>query len=382
MKLSAKLRTNPALALCLLPALLVAGCANPGPPRPPSLHLPATVSDLAAQRVGDQIRLHWTTPDKTTDGSKIKGVTTAEICRAPESAPASACTPIRRLIVTPGLGEAVDTFSPALSADPQRLIRYQITLLNDREHTAGPSTSAFAAAGSAPPPIDGFRAQSTAKGALLQWSPTDAGDVIEVTRLDTAATRVPPRPPSAQPAATNSKEPAEMRFRTGGPAPGGAPFRSDAGGTLDVTARRGDTYTYTAERVRSVRLVGHTLEIRSAPSPAVNVVMRDTYPPTPPAGLETIAIAQPNAPLAIDLSWTPNTEAALAGYLVYRQELSPTGSAAGAPVRLTPTPIVEPGFHDTAVVPGHTFRYTITAVDSSGNESAPGAPAREDLPLP
>src|SRR5579863_10782647 len=44
----------------------LAGCASPGPPLPPSLKLPEVVSSgLTATRVGDEVRLHWTTPART-----------------------------------------------------------------------------------------------------------------------------------------------------------------------------------------------------------------------------------------------------------------------------------------------------------------------------
>ncbi|WP_433967396.1 hypothetical protein [Tunturiibacter gelidiferens] len=47
----------------------------------PLLDLPEVVKDLTAERVGDTVTLHWTTPDKTTDRIAIKGTITAEICR-------------------------------------------------------------------------------------------------------------------------------------------------------------------------------------------------------------------------------------------------------------------------------------------------------------
>src|SRR5882757_10485661 len=68
---------------------LVAGCASPGPPQPPSLNLPEVVKDLTAERVGGVVHLHWTTPETTTDRIDIKGAMTAEICRITVSAPAS-----------------------------------------------------------------------------------------------------------------------------------------------------------------------------------------------------------------------------------------------------------------------------------------------------
>src|ERR1035441_4608651 len=54
--------------------LLLAGCASPGPPLPPSLKLPEVVTDLTARRVGDQVMLHWTTPTRTTDKLLIRGI--------------------------------------------------------------------------------------------------------------------------------------------------------------------------------------------------------------------------------------------------------------------------------------------------------------------
>src|SRR6266576_6695381 len=91
-------RWLPALAAAPLIAF-AAGCASPGPPRPPSLNLPEVVKDLTAERVGDVVHLHWTTPETTTDRIVIKGAMTADICRITVTAPAPqtpACTSITR----------------------------------------------------------------------------------------------------------------------------------------------------------------------------------------------------------------------------------------------------------------------------------------------
>src|SRR5215471_8760286 len=70
----------PLLAIFL--ASLAIGCASPGPPRPPSLKLPEAVTDLSAQRVGNQVLLQWTTPAKSTDNLAIKETLSARVCRA------------------------------------------------------------------------------------------------------------------------------------------------------------------------------------------------------------------------------------------------------------------------------------------------------------
>jgi hypothetical protein len=54
----------------------------------------------------------------------------------------------------------------------------------------------------------------------------------------------------------------------------------------------------------------------------------------------------------------------LAGYVVFRAE------GEGAPVRLTEKPISDTFFTDTTVQPGRRYRYTVVAMDTSGNVSA------------
>jgi fibronectin type 3 domain-containing protein len=110
--------------------------------------------------------------------------------------------------------------------------------------------------------------------------------------------------------------------------------------------------------------------------------MRDTFPPKSPTGLATIpglSDAANGSPTAayIDLSWEPNSEPDLAGYLVYRQLARPNGDPQGPLGKMTPLPIAAPAYRDVAVAPGQRYIYSVTAVDASGNESAPSAKAQE-----
>ncbi|NYF78460.1 fibronectin type III domain-containing protein [Granulicella arctica] len=375
------------IGISLLSLFLLASCASPGPPRPPSLHLPEIVSDLAAERQGDEVRLHWTTPAKTTDGLTITGTMTAQICRATPTTPIvstvrhpEVCTPVGRVPAKAGPSEATDLLPPALANGPGELIEYRLELRNRNERSAGLSAPAFVAAGPAPPAVTGLHVVATEQGALLQWEPKDAADSIELTRLH-AATLAKPAAGAKQPLQSAPKEPAEVHLRASKVNSADSLFRPDAGGTLDATAHRGETYGYTAERIRNVVIDGHSLQVRSAPSTSIKVIMRDTFPPKPPVGLETIVGSSASAP-SIDLSWRPNTEQDLAGYLVYRRELGADGQVVGASVRLTATPIQEPGFSDTTIVAGHTYSYSVTAIDTLGNESRPSASAQEQVRLP
>jgi len=393
-------RWLPAAAAALLIACAT-GCASPGPPRPPSLDLPETVKDLTAERVANEVRLRWTTPEMTTDRMAIKGPTTAEICRIAAQT-SLVCTPVTRLPVQPGPSHTADTLPPALTVDPASLLAYRVQILNAHGHSAGPSPEAFAAAGAAPPPVEQLRAAPSPDGAMLEWRQNLTTAAVELDRLPVGpngvviepappktsskssspskpATRKQPAPPQKPTPATTPKPlqtapatPIEVKLRT--------PIQpADSGGTIDHTAEKGDTYRYTAQRVLSVSLGGHALELRSAVSPPVTVVIRDIFPPPAPTGLEAIPGGATAADRSIDLSWTPNTDADLAGYIVYRQDTDSKGAVTGTVTRLNPTPVVGPAYRDQTAMAGRRYAYHVTAVDAAGNESAPSDVVQETL---
>ena len=387
---------------------LVAGCASPGPPHPPSLNLPEVVKDLSAERVGDVVHLHWTTPETTTDRIDIKGAMTAEICRITVSAPASqtpACTPIARLPVQSGPTQGSEALPPVLTVDPPSLLAYRVQILNVHGRSAGLSPEAFAAAGAAPLPVEQLHATPTRDGAMLEWQQKNTSAAVELDRLPVSPEGVvieppqrkaasksssrltlknpsgsqpkptpasAPKPPSLKPLQMTPPAPIEVKLRT--PAQ-----PADTGGTIDHTTQAGETYQYIAQRVRSVSLNGHTLELRSAASPPVTVVMRDIFPPHAPSGLEAVPGGATAADRSIDLSWTPDTDADLAGYIVYRQEVNERGVVAGTATRLNLTPVAGPAYRDQTAMAGHRYAYRVTAVDTAGNESAPSAEVQETL---
>jgi hypothetical protein len=374
-----------------------AGCASPGQPRPPSLNLPEVVTDLSAARVGDVVEMRWTTPEKTTDRLDVKGPMTAEICRITvSSAGSSGCDPVLRLPVLPGVGHAEEALAPVLTVDPPALLGYRVEILNGRGRSAGLSPEVFVASGLAPPAVDQLRATATRDGAMLEWEKKDSAAVVELDRLPIGSNGVAIGPSPAKPASTPSSKsfikkqgagaqrgsaspkklvetpPAatEARLRTPGQ-------MADAGGTIDRTAEMGESYRYTAQRVRTVSLGGHMLELRSFASGGVTVAMRNSFPPHAPGGLEAVPGGAEAGDRSIDLSWTPNTESDLAGYIVYRQEIAEKGVAAGTATRLNPTPVAGPAYRDQTAVAGRRYAYFITAIDTAGNESAPSETVRE-----
>lgn len=397
--------TPTALLAALIPIFLLVGCASPGPPRPPSLNLPQPVTDLVAQRIGNDVQLHWTTPAKTTDGLEIKGPLTVQICREllPATTPSS-CPPVLRLTVHPGPGTATEALPRPLTADPVLLLSYRVLIQNAVSRAAGLSNPAFAAAGSAPASVEELRATPIKAGAMLQWRPQPSSSIaefdIELDRIDPALaiaqkatkqktdTKTSPK----QPLQLSGQEPAEIHLRPSKQDPA-LTLSPDLGGTIDRTVRKDETYNYTAQRVRTVHVGGQLLEIRTAASAPTSIVIRDIFPPPAPTGLAAVPTTgttpssdgAPATSHSIDLSWEPVSDPDLAGYLVYRQTIASGASISSAASRnaferLTPGPIVASAFRDLTAVPGQRYSYNVTAIDRSGNESTPSPEVQETLP--
>ena len=395
---SPQVRRGLAAAVAALLIVYTAGCASPGQPRPPSLNLPEVVKDLTAERVGDVVELRWTTPEKTTDRLDVKGPMTAEVCRlAVASTASSACLPVARLPVQPGPAKAAEALAPSLTVDPPALLAYRVQILNAHGRSAGPSPEAFAASGMAPPAVEQLRAVATADGAMVEWQKKDTTAVVELDRLPVGADGVAVEPVAAKaPSKASSKPlikkqtagkptvaktpklqqsppaPVEVKLRT-------PPALADAGGTIDHSAAMGESYRYTAQRVRTVSLDGHRLELRSFASGPVMVAMRNMFAPRAPAGLEAVAGGATAGERSIDLSWTPNTERDLAGYIVYRQEIDAKGVAASTATRLNPTPVAGPAYRDPTAVAGRRYAYFLTAINAAGIESPPSEAVQETV---
>ena len=393
--------------LYFVAVLLCAGCASPGPPKPPSLRLPQLVKDLSAERVGDQVLLHWTTPALTTDYAEISEAISAELCRETDPRPSApgdrlpACAPIRRLAVFPGPSEVLDSLPIPLQTDPITVLSYRVQIFNSIGHSAGKSLPALAGGGEAPAPVDSLKATLAEQGVILEWHTTLPRDIaateqIEFRRTNRTSASPSEKKPSPLPIQSPAKKSQkdkpvrsmtptdrslnEIHLRAADTLAGS---KKEVAGTVDTTAEIGDTYSYTAQRIRVIRAGAHVLEIRSQLSAPVTITMKDIFPPKVPTGLATIkgdwsvAHMKASAGSYIDLSWEPNSEPDLEGYRVYRQLARPDGSPQGPLARLTALPIAVPAFRDVAVRAGQGYIYSVTAVDAAGNESAPSAKALE-----
>jgi hypothetical protein len=350
-----------AMALALPPILMAAGCAAPSAPLPPSLKLPTPITDLTAQRDGNEVRLRWTMPKRTTDRILLKGAQQGRICRRIET---GACEVAGVQAFGPGApADFIDRLPSSAASGPMRPMTYTIELLNQKGDTAGPSNPAITAAGAPPPQIDSLSAATVPDGVLVKWAavpePASGAVIIRIHRT-LIATPGAPKPSQAE----GVVAPPEQTLEVAG---------ADKGQAIDRDAALDHTYRYRVDRVEPLTMEGKSFEVLSAPSRIITIDARDVFPPAQPRELQ--AVADPEA-RAIDLSWAPNTERDLAGYIVYRRD---TASNAAA-VRVSPPKLVAPSFRDANTLPGHSYAYSVSAVDRDGNESARSVEIEESLP--
>jgi hypothetical protein len=351
-------------ALALLLARILIGCGAPAAPEPPSLNLPVPVPNLSAMRTGDSVHLAWTMPTRTTDRVALRHPVTAQICRAIES---GLCANLTSLTLAPGVaGTYTDALPPDLVHSPDRLLRYEVAVRNHAGKSAGPSNPAYSAAGAIPAELTGLAGQMGREGVVLSWKPVaDAGRTVafRIERLQLTApapeeVRRSPLTPSAPPATQTL-----VVHPRGGEDPGHA---------IDTSVLLNQRYRYVMERVVMLDLSGKSVEVKGAPSEAIEVSTKDIFAPAVPQGL--VAVAD-TAAGAIDLSWSPDTDADLAAYHVYRRDLQE-----GSPAQRIASVNVETSFRDTEVKQEHTYAYSVSAIDQSGNESKPSPEVEETLP--
>ena len=354
--------------LCLTAAASLVGCGVPGVPKPPSLNLPQPVGDLRAIRKGDSVYLAWTVPTKTTDSVAVRHLGTTRVCRnagsqsggcdivagevspPPPTAPASEAASKNQGGFTEMLPRAL------LSTSPSAQIFYAVSVANANGRSAGLSNTVAVPALSVPAPPADFRAQVTADGVLLSWTGSPQSP-------DTPQLRFVYRVYRREAGKSTDTIAGEMPLGT---------LRTYL--LLDHSFEWERSYDYRATVVASIRAEGqHETQFEGNDTAAVRILAHDTFPPAVPSGLQAVFSGVGQQPF-IDLIWAPDADADLAGYNIYRRETG--GEASKTNSQLVKTP----AFRDGNVASGHTYVYSVSAVDTRGNESALSGEAGEQVP--
>jgi hypothetical protein len=317
-----------AAVICLL-----TGCGYIGSTLPPLANIPADPTDLAALQRGSTIYAHFKVPDLTTEQRPIKGDITLDLRAGPAPNPWNLAQ----------WSEQAHQFAPQTVQDGVAQYQFPSLAWSGKEITIAARVTAENGKSSnwsslvtlpvAPPlPTPGdLIAEGAPKGVQLTWRGTGRFRILR--------------------RAEGSPDYAEI----------GA---SETASFLDTTAEFGKQYSY---EVQAFEDLGNHREAQSDPTPARTVAYKDVFPPAAPAGLR----ATPSAS-AIELSWDANSESDLAGYRVYRSVIG------GAFEKIADVSEI-PTYSDKAVQAGKTYRYQITAVDKSGNESSRSTAVEADL---
>lgn len=365
--------------------VLAIGCGKRGDPRPPIPIIPQATSDLVVTQRANRVLLSWSYPSLTTAGRSLIEPRRVVVYRYSEPLPP---------VVSTGSAGPADAGVPraiAQFASIPGLAPAQFAKLSTRIESIEGANMTSATVGSrlayedAPP----FR---TAAGQPLRYTyavvtegmsaKSELSNLVSIVPLDVAVAPMS-LTASAQPQGVELRWTAPSASATGAEAPvitgyniyrgGGDAMSGELPQPINTTAVTDTNFTDTPPygeheyRVTAVAASGPP-RIESDPSEPARANFRDLIAPPTPAGLQALVETS-----QIRLIWDPVDAADLAGYNVYRIE------AAGHDVSklhetgrllFTPGMTTAANFLDTIPAPGLLFRYEVTSVDKSGNESA------------
>jgi hypothetical protein len=361
--------------------VLASGCGAPGEPTAPSPPVPTAIGDLSAQQAGDGVQLTFTIPTKTIRGERLAEPPSVEILRGALKPDGSADTKSFHVVYTiPGALvnnyraedhiRFVDPIAPEETrAHPGGALVYRVRTRASKKRASPDSNSVTVRVFPVPERIASVQAKVTETAIELSWAAptrTSGGDPpTTLPEYHIYRGALDPRAPNA----ATTDIPRDKWIP-----PLALLGRSDTTRFRDTQFDFGKTYVYIVRG--AAEGAGNLLE--SDDSDPTVVTAADTFPPSVPQSLVAALIAggAPGSP-EVDLSWSINIEADLAGYRVYRSQRQ---DAKGE--LLTPDPLLSPAYRDTSVQPGHHYWYSVTAVDRTGNESATSAPVALDVAQP
>ena len=282
---------------------------------PPTLDIPVTVSDFRAWESGANIEIEFTLPALTTENLVLKEVRSIEL----------------------RVGESIA----------------QSKLVTLSENNPGPITDQI-------PAKDWI-----GKGIVLQVRAIGPKGKASAWSNPASLSVIQPLSTPSVPKANNVARGVELTWT--GASPHYRIFRVEGDGQpqqladtdgpqyVDETTVYGTRYRYLIQGVAGDK---QWSEI-SAPAQITPV---DTFAPMVPEGLSAVP-----TPQSIELAWTRNTETDFRGYNIFR-------SVENEPFVKIASLIESPAYSDSKIEAGKKYRYAISALDLTGNESAQTAP--------
>jgi len=329
-----------ALALLILSLTVATACGRKGDLIIPGTILPQPVADLKAEPKGPAVILAWTMPAKNTRGEKLDDLGGFDIERAELPSGKDGCPCAFQKVGNIDLEFPKDAVikdkrvvwadrSPTLAIGTK--YAYKVTAVNTGGFRGKESNTVMVRDLAMPPALAGFKAAPGDRSAVLGWEKPER-DAAGAPMSDLVGFNVyrASTPDEKQEKPVN-KEPVK-----------------DAAFT-DIALTNNAAYYYAVTAVRGA-------EPPYTEGPATEwakVTPSDANPPAQVSGLRVV----PGEGYAL-LSWDPNAEPDLAGYIVYRKE-----GAGFAPLNDKPTDRIT--LKDDGLTRGKDYTYAVSAVDNA-----------------
>jgi hypothetical protein len=344
--------------------LFLTSCAKTGDPQPPQVRMPKPAVDLAARQVSDEIWLSLSAPVENTDRSPATTLARVEIYRRMEDK-ATSIVPLNDEEFLRGAQQIFQVTADQLPAHQQgnklvfrdpltladrstifhRRFRYAVRFINTKNQTAGLGNQVHLEPVAIAETPGGLTSQLSQDSIKIRWIPPhrniDGSSPARIAGYNIYRDESPGLSPIPL-----NKEPLQ------------APEYEDRGFEFDKT------YYY------AVTVVGSALHpVESLPSSILSVQTRDTFAPGPPGELSLVE----EKPVVI-LLWVAPPESDVAGYRIYRRE-----AGAQEKQQLGNELIETLSYRDEKAESGKKYEYSVTAVDTHGNE---GPPASASIEVP
>ncbi|MGO9240441.1 MAG: fibronectin type III domain-containing protein [Bryobacteraceae bacterium] len=311
-------------------ALAAGGCGYVGAPLPPTLHIPERVTILNAHQRAGQIVIGFVVTGKSTDGLVLKQLREIDLRYGPPDPSMDKwAAGARRIPVEPPKAAGWELHAPIAGLeDHDIVIAVRVVGPTGR---IGAWSEPLTLRVIPVPPVPVVQLIPGPAGITLRWPAAGA-------------------PPGTKWRVFRQKQ-GEEKLQ--------AVALSTAPEWLDTDATGEDVqYSY---QVQAVVPAGKGFA-EGDPSRLASLAYKDVFPPEPPSGLSAIAGVH-----SIELAWEPCREPDLKAYQVWRAEGSgPLVKVADVAGEVT--------YSDHQIVSGKRYRYAVSASDTKGNTSQPGAP--------
>jgi hypothetical protein len=367
--------------------LLVTACGKRGDPRPPVPVIPQATTDLVLTQRADQVILSWSYPSLTTAGRSLTDVHRISVFRYVEELPAAAVGADPKTIVAgevdPTLPQPISAFSRIPTLPQAQFIKLSQRIDSIEKANLPSATAGTKLLYSDTPPFrstDGRPVRVTY--AVVTEGATARSAVSNMAVIVPLAVAAPPAGLTATAKAEGVvlawQEPkTSVRGEEAPVISGYRIYRTTPGETirefaapLNPSPVLGTTYTDTPPygeheyRVTAMAAEGPPV-LQSSTSEPVRVTFRDLVPPPKPATLTALIETK-----TIRLLWDPVDAPDLAGYRLYRSEgMGHVDIKDIGTVPLMNEIVTLTTYTDANPNLGIAYRYAVTSIDKSGNES-------------